>query len=352
MSVAGRCWLCKVRKGHRGVLRLVVRRLLQLIPTLLGLSVLLFVWLNRLPGGPATAMLGERATAADKAAVEAALGLDQPLWIQYGRFLKRLGQLDLGTSTQTGQPVWEEFTLRFPATVELSVLAMIIAVAIGIPLGYFAARRRGSWLDMTAVSGSLFGICVPIFFLAILLKAVFAVELGWFPSFGRLDTGMEATEITGFYVLDGILTGEFDASWDAVMHLVLPAIALSSIPLAIITRMSRASVLEVLGEDYVRTAESKGLRKSVVRGRHVLRNALLPIVTAIGLLTGSLLSGAVLTESVFSFNGIGLFIKTGIDGRDYPVLVGFIMLIAVVYVVINLLVDLAYSVIDPRVRVH
>lgn len=334
------------------MLRLVVRRLLQLIPTLLGLSVLLFLWLNRLPGGPASAILGERATEAEVARINRALGLDQPLYVQYWRFLKRIVELDLGTSVQTGQPVWEEFTLRFPATVELSVAAMLIAVLVGVPLGYFAARKRGGWLDVSAVSGSLIGICVPVFFLALLLKGIFAVNLGLFPSYGRLSTGLNATEITGFAVLDGVLTGELDASWDAIMHLVLPAITLASIPLAVIVRMTRASVLEVLGEDYVRTAESKGLRRRVVRQRHVLRNAMLPVVTAVGLLTGSLLSGAVLTESVFSFGGIGSFIRTAIDGRDYPVLVGFIMFIAITYVLINLLVDVAYSLIDPRVRVH
>ncbi|MFC9747492.1 ABC transporter permease [Streptomyces niveus] len=334
------------------MLRLVARRLLQLIPTLLGLSVLLFIWLNRLPGGPASAILGERATEAEVARINRALGLDEPVWVQYWRFIKRIFELDLGTSTQTGRPVWEEFTLRFPATVELSVAAIAIAIVVGIPLGYFAARRRGSWLDVTAVSGSLLGICIPVFFLALLLKGLFAVNLGIFPSYGRLSTGIDATKVTGFAVLDGLLTGEFDASWDAVMHLVLPAVALASIPLAVIVRMTRASVLEVLGEDYVRTAESKGLDKRVVRARHVLRNALLPVITAVGLLTGSLLSGAVLTESVFSFGGIGSFIRTSIDARDYPVLVGFILFIALVYVLINLLVDVAYSLIDPRVRVH
>ncbi|MFV2118228.1 ABC transporter permease [Streptomyces sp. Act-28] len=334
------------------MLRLVVRRLLQLIPTLLGLSVLLFLWLNRLPGGPASAILGERATPTEVARINRALGLDQPVWVQYGRFLKRIFQLDLGTSTKTGQPVWDEFALRFPATVELSLAAMLIAVAVGIPLGYLAARRRGGWVDVAAVSGSLVGICVPVFFLALILKGVFAVNLGLFPSYGRLSTGLDATEVTGFAVLDGVLTGEFDATWDALVHLTLPAVTLASIPLAVIVRMTRASVLEVLGEDYVRTAESKGLEKNTVRVRHVLRNALLPVVTAIGLLTGSLLSGAVLTESVFAFGGIGSFIKDAIDARDYPVLVGFIMFIAMVYVVINLLVDLAYSLIDPRVRVN
>ncbi|WAX77816.1 ABC transporter permease [Streptomyces sp. KMM 9044] len=334
------------------MLRLVVRRLLQLIPTLLGLSVLLFLWLDRLPGGPASAILGEKATEAEVARINRALGLDQPVYVQYWRFLKRIAELDLGTSTQTGQPVWDEFVLRFPATVELSLLAIIIAVAVGIPLGYFAARNRGGWLDVTAVSGSLVGICIPVFFLALILKQIFAVELGIFPSYGRLDTGINATNVTGFAVLDGVLTGELDASWDAIMHLVLPSVALASIPLAVIVRMTRASVLEVQDEDYVRTAEAKGLKRSVVRSRHVLRNAMLPVVTAVGLLTGSLLSGAVLTESVFSFGGIGSFIRTAIDGRDYPVLVGFIMFIALVYVLINLLVDVAYSLIDPRVRVH
>ncbi|MFD3334279.1 ABC transporter permease [Streptomyces sp. NPDC058700] len=334
------------------MLRLVVRRLLQLIPTLLGLSVLLFLWLNRLPGGPASAILGERATEAEVARINRTLGLDQPVWVQYGRFLKRIFELDLGTSTQTGQPVWDEFALRFPATVELSIAAIVIAVAVGIPLGYLAAKRRGGWLDVASVSGSLVGICIPVFFLALILKGIFAVNLGLFPSYGRLSTGLDATSVTGLAILDGLLTGEFDASWDAFMHLVLPAVTLASIPLAVIVRMTRASVLEVLGEDYIRTADSKGLQKNTIRVRHVLRNALLPVVTAIGLLTGSLLSGAVLTESVFSFGGIGSFIRTSIDARDYPVLVGFIMFIAVVYVLINLLVDLAYSLIDPRVRVH
>ncbi|WP_049564341.1 ABC transporter permease [Streptomyces sp. SBT349] len=334
------------------MLRLIMRRLLQLIPTLLGLTVLLFLWIHRLPGGPASALLGERATEADRRQMEEALGLDQPMWVQYGRWMERLVQLDLGNSVRTGQPVWEEFTLRFPATVELALTGILIAIVVGIPLGYFAARRRGGWLDVTAVSASLVGVCIPVFFLAFLLRALFAVNLGWLPSVGRQSTGIDATEVTGFFVLDGILTGEWDASLDAIEHLILPGVALASIPLAVIVRITRASVLDVLDEDYVRTAESKGLRQRVVRGRHVMRNALLPVVTTVGLLTGSLLSGAVLTESVFSFNGIGSFIRTAIDGRDYPVLMGFIIFIAVIYVLINLLVDLAYSLIDPRVRVN
>jgi peptide/nickel transport system permease protein len=334
------------------VLRLVVRRLLQLVPTLLGLSVLLFVWLHQLPGGPASALLGERATEAERRQIEEALGLNDPLWVQYGRWLERLVRFDFGSSVRTGRPVWEEFTQRFPATVELALSAMLIAVVVGIPLGYLAARRRGGWLDVTAVTGSLLGVCVPVFFLGFLLRSLFAVNLGWLPSFGRQSTGLDATEITGFYVLDGLLTREWDASWDALEHLVLPALALSSIPLAVVVRITRAAVLEVLGEDYVRTAESKGLTRRVVRARHVMRNALLPVVTTVGLLTGSLLSGAVLTETVFAFGGIGSFIQEAIDIRDYPVLMGFILFIALLYTAINLLVDLAYGLIDPRVRVN
>ncbi len=245
----------------------------------------------------------------------------------------------------------ESFTSRFPATVELGFAALLFAVVLGIPLGYFAARHQGRFLDTFVVSGSLLGVTIPVFFLAILLKLVFADWLDWFPTQGRQDPGGDATEVTGFAVLDGLLTGEFDASWDAIMHLVLPAIALGTIPLAIIVRITRASVAEVLHEDYVRTAESKGLSSRVISRRHVLRNAMLPVATTIGLQTGLLFSGAVLTETVFNFNGIGSYLFQAISQRDYPVLQGYILCIAVIYSLINLAVDLIYGVIDPRVRV-
>nr|MDT0660037.1 ABC transporter permease [Micromonospora sp. DSM 115978] len=334
------------------MIRFIVRRLLQLIPTLFGLSILLFIWLRRLPGGPETAILGERGTPETRAAIRAQLGLDEPILIQYGRFMKRMLQLDLGTSTNTKREVTTEFLQRFPGTVELTLTAMIIAIGVGIPLGYLAARRRGRFLDHASVGGSLIGICIPVFFLAYVLKAIFAENLGWFPSTGRQDPTIGATRITNFFVLDGLMTREWDAAADAIWHLVLPGLALASIPLAIIVRMTRASVLEVLGEDFVRTAEAKGLTENVVRRRHVLRNAMLPVVTAIGLLTGGLLSGAVLTETVFAFSGIGAFLAESISQRDYPVLMGFIMIIAVLYVLVNLIVDFSYSLIDPRVRVR
>lgn len=332
--------------------RYIVRRLLQLIPTLLGLSLILFIWLHRLPGGPETAILGERGTPEMRARLRQQLGLDQPLWIQYARFMRRLLTGDLGSSINTKRPVLTEFMERFPGTVELTVAALVIAIGLGIPLGYLAARRRGRFLDHGSVAASLIGVCVPIFVLAYLVKEVFAVNLGWFPAAGRQDVTINATRITNFYVLDGILTGEWDAAADAIWHLVLPAVTLATIPLAIIVRMTRASVLEVLGEDYVRTAQAKGLTERTVRGRHIMRNALLPVVTTIGLLTGGLLSGAVLTETVYAFTGIGQFIAESIDHRDYPVLMGFILFVAVIYVTVNLVVDLAYGVIDPRVRVR
>jgi peptide/nickel transport system permease protein len=332
--------------------RYIVRRLLQLIPTLLGLSLILFLWLHRLPGGPETAILGERGTPETRAQLRHDLGLDQPLWIQYARFMRRMVTGDLGTSINTKRPVVTEFLERFPGTVELTVSALIIAIGVGIPLGYLAARRRGRLLDYSSVAGSLLGVCIPIFVLAYLVKEIFAVKLGWFPAAGRQDVTINATRVTNFYVLDGILTGEWDAAADALRHLVLPALTLATIPLAIIVRMTRASVLEVLGEDYIRTAQAKGLTERTVRGRHIMRNALLPVVTTIGLLTGGLLSGAVLTETVYAFTGIGQFIAESIDHRDYPVLMGFIMFVAIIYVTVNLLVDVAYGVIDPRVRVR
>jgi peptide/nickel transport system permease protein len=332
--------------------RFIVRRLLQLVPTLFGLSLLLFTWLHRLPGGPETSILGERGTPELRARIREQLGLNEPIWVQYGRFMRRLLKGDFGTSISTKRPVTTEFLERFPGTIELTVVALIIAIGVGIPLGYLAARRRGTWIDHLSVGGALVGICIPVFFLAYLLKALLAVKLGWFPTTGRQDVTLDATRVTGFFVLDGLLTREWDAAVDALHHLILPGLALSSIPLAIIVRITRASVLEVLGEDYIRTAEAKGLTERVVRRRHVLRNAMLPVATTIGLLTGGLLSGAVLTETVFAFTGIGAFIKDAIDNRDYPVLMGFIMIIAIVYVLVNLVVDVSYTLIDPRVRVR
>jgi peptide/nickel transport system permease protein len=335
------------------MVRFVVRRLLLLIPILIALSILLFAWVRALPGSTANSLLGERATPETLAAVERLYGLDQPIIVQYWKYIRRSVTGDFGISSQTRRPVTEEMVRLFPATIELTALAVIIAVGLGIPLGYFAARRYGTWLDQLTVVGSLIGITIPVFFLGFLLKYFFAVKLGWLPTTGRADRRILGVEHpTGFYVLDGILTGNPAASWDAIKHLILPAVALATIPLAIIVRITRASVLDVVHEDYVRTAEAKGLMSSTITRRHVLRNALLPVVTILGIYLGLLLSGAILTETVFAFNGVGKFVADAIRFRDYSVIQGFILVFAVLYVVVNLLVDIAYGLIDPRVRVR
>ena len=339
------------------MLRFVVRRILLMIPVLLGLIVLLFIWVRALPGDPARALLGEKATPESIASVNAQYGFDQPLIQQFLIYASQLLQGNFGNSPRTGEPVLETFIERFPATLELAIAALIFAIVVGIPLGYWAAKRAGGWLDTFAVGTSLAGVVIPVFVLAYMLKLVFAVglpgalgALAVLPSSGRQDPRIDATHITNFYVLDGLLTREWDASWDAIVHLILPAIALGSIPLAIIVRMTRASVVDVLNEDYVRTANAKGLSRGVITRRHVLRNALLPVITVIGLRTGALLAGAVLTESVFAINGIGSYLFAAISSLDFAVLQGFILFIAVIYAVVNLMVDLAYGVIDPRLR--
>lgn len=330
----------------------VVRRLFQAVIALFMLSILLFVWLRSLPGGPVSALLGERSTPEARVALEQALGLDQPLYVQYWRFLTRALRGDFGTSTfvAPGQDALQVFLTRLPATIELSFFALVIAISLAIPLGYLAARRRGTALDNTAIIGSLIGVAVPVFFLAFVLRDIFAVQMGLLPPSGRESVGINATRVTGLFVLDGLLTREWDAAWDAFRHLILPALALASIPFAVIFRITRASVLDVLDEDYVRTARAKGLTSHVVRTRHVLRNALIPVVTTIGLQIGALLAGAVLTERVFSFRGIGHALAYGFTNRDYAVLQVLIMMAAMIYIVVNLLVDIAYAVIDPRVR--
>jgi peptide/nickel transport system permease protein len=332
------------------MLRYTIRRLIQLVGVVLVLSLLLFAWLRALPGGPVSALLGERSTPESRAALTKQLGLDQPIFVQYFKFLGRALSGDFGVSTgvQPGDAALDIFLQRFPATLELSFLAIVIAIAVGIPLGYMAAKRRGGWFDNISVGGSLLGVAVPVFFLAYVLKDVLSSALG-LPTEGRQDA-IDATRVTGFFVLDGVITQEWDAALNALEHLILPAIALATIPFAVVFRITRAAVLDVLDEDFVRTAESKGLTAPVIRRRHVLRNAMLPVVTTIGLQTGALLAGAVLTEKVFSFAGVGQALAIGFERRDYPVLLLLIIMATVVYVVVNLLVDLSYALIDPRIR--
>jgi peptide/nickel transport system permease protein len=333
------------------VLRFTVRRLLLLVPILLGLSILVFLWIRALPGGPAQALLGERATEESIAQIERQYGLDEPIHVQYWSYLETVASGDFGTSVTTRRPVTDELTERFPATIELAVAAMIFSVGVGIPLGFVAAKRYGSWIDHSSLIASLLGISIPIFFLAILLKYVFAVELGLLPTVGRISVLIDLEHPTNFYVLDAIIAGDLEALWDVLKHLILPAVALGSIPLAIIARITRAAVLDVQNEDYVRTARAKGLAPRIVDRRHVFRNAMLPITTIIGLQTGLLLSGAVLTETVFAWPGMGTWLVEAIEQRNYPVLQGGILFVALVFVLVNLVVDLSYALINPRIRV-
>ena len=332
------------------MLRFVVRRLLLLVPILLGLSILVFVWVRALPGSPADSLLGERATPQLVKEYEERFGLDDPVYVQYWKYLKTTGKFDFGVSSATHRYVTDEIKERFPATVELALSAMLFSVLLGIPLGFLAAKRHGGFLDHASLFVSLIGISIPVFFLAILLKYLFAVRLGWLPSVGRISVEIEAKHPTNFYVVDAIVERDWSTLKDVLKHLILPAIALGSIPLAIIARITRAAVLDVQNEDYVRTARAKGLPPMEVDSRHVLRNALLPISTIIGLQTGLLLSGAILTETVFAFPGMGSWLRDAIFNRDYPVLQGGILFLALVFVLVNLVVDISYAIINPRIR--
>ncbi|MBE1574989.1 ABC transporter permease [Amycolatopsis sp. NPDC058340] len=333
------------------MLRFLVRRLLQAIPTLLILSILIFAWLRSLPGGPAGALLGDKATPEKIADLNKLLGLDDPIFVQYFKFLGRAITGDFGNSLVSAQPVMSEIGNFLPATIELGFCAMLIAVGLGIPFGYLSARFRGGAVDNVIIVLSLVGVAVPVFFLGYMMQDLLAAPLG-LPSQGRQMAGLDATTVTGFAVFDGIITQEWDAAWDALTHLILPAFALATIPLAVIVRITRASVLDVLNEDFIRTANSKGLTQPIVRRRHVLRNGLLPVVTVIGLQTGALLGGAVLTERVFNFRGLGFLLAEGIERRDYPRLQALLLFGALVYVLVNMLVDISYGLIDPRVRVR
>jgi peptide/nickel transport system permease protein len=332
------------------VLRFTVRRLLLLVPILIGLSILIFVWIRALPGTPAEALLGERADEESIAEIREQLGLDDPIYVQYWRYLQTLADGELGTSITSRRPVTDELKERFPATIELTLAAAFFALLFGIPLGFFAAKRYGGLFDNTSLFLSLIGVSIPVFVLAILLKWIFSVKLGWLPSIGRQDVLITAEHPTNFYVLDGIVTGNWTAAWDAMKHLILPAIALASIPLALISRITRASVLDVQNEDYVRTARAKGLAEREIDTRHVFRNAVLPVSTVIGLQVGLLLSGAILTETVFAFPGIGTWIQQSIENRDYPVLQGGVLFVAIIVVVVNLIVDISYGLLNPRIR--
>jgi peptide/nickel transport system permease protein len=334
------------------VIRYTLRRILALVPVLIGVSVIVFLFLHLIPGDPASAMLGEHATPDALVNLRAAYGLDQPWPQQYVLYISHVLQGDLGKSIRSNLPITTEFAQRFPATVELTLVAMFFAVLIGMPAGIISAWRRGSVFDHGSVVFALAGVSMPIFWLGLMLAWLFGVQLKLLPFSARLDTGAKFVPITNLLLLDSLVRGDWAIFGQTVRHLILPALALSTVPMAIIARMTRGAMIEVMHQDYVRTARAKGMRDGRVVLRHALRNAMLPVVTIVGLQVGTLLSGAILTETIFSWPGIGRWVYESIQLRDYPVVQSMTLLIAVVFVVANLVVDLSYAWLDPRVRYH
>ena len=332
--------------------KFILQKLALMIPTIFGITLAAFLFVRLLPGDPITAMTGERNISAEhKAEIMARLGLDQPLMVQYGHYLKNLFSGDFGNSIATHKPVIEEFISRFPATLELAFFAMLLAILIGIPAGIIAAVKQGKWQDHTLMSVALTGYSMPIFWWGLLLIMLFSTTLGWTPVSGRMDIINYYFEpVTGFMVIDAWLSGQEGAVKAALRHLILPSVVLATIPMAVIARQTRSAMLEVLGEDYIRTAYAKGLPTWRVIGIHALRNALITVVTVIGLQIGTLMAGAVLTETIFSWPGIGKWMIQAISHRDYPAVQGGLLFIALLVMVVNLIVDLLYGWINPRVR--
>lgn len=328
----------------------IVRRVVQLIPVVIGISVLVFLGMHLVPGDVAQMLAGEKGTAADVQRIRHQLGLDRPLYVQYGTFVVSAVRGDLGMSLRTHQPVVWEIVQALPVTVELSLAALAFAVGAGLTIGIFAARYPRSLLDAGAMAGVLVGVSMPVFWTGILLLLVFGGLLGWFPLGGMLDEGMRYHRVTGLPLLDGLITGDLAVVASNLRHLVLPALALGATSMATIARMARSTMLEVLGLEYIRTARAKGVAEPWVVARHALRNALLPVVTVIGLQLGLLLSGAVLTETIFALPGLGRLAITSVLARDYPVVQGVVIVGAVVFVLANLLVDVLYAYLDPRIR--
>jgi peptide/nickel transport system permease protein len=332
------------------VRRYAIRRGLTIVPVLLGVSLLVFSFIHLIPGDPALTMLGERATPEKVAEVRARLGLDRPIWQQYVLYIGKALRGDLGVSIIRGDPVASDLLRRFPATVELATASMVVAIALGIPIGVASAVWRNSLLDSLARLGALTGVSMPIFWLGLVLAWFFGVQLRVLPTGFRLSSGTAFVPWTNFVILDALLQGDWPTLADAVRHLILPALALATIPLAVIARMTRASMLEVLSREYIRTAEAKGLSRRVVILRHALRNALLPVLTVVGLQVGRLLAGAILTETIFSWPGIGLWVYESIESRDYAIVQGVSLFIAVIVVAVNLLTDVLYAAVDPRIK--
>jgi dipeptide transport system permease protein len=341
------------------MLSYILRRLLVLIPTMLGVTLLTFSLIRLIPGDPVEVMMGERTLDPEMhAAALTRLGLDQPLYVQYASYLNALLHGDLGQSLNTQVKVWSEFKSLFPATLELATMALLIALVLGMVAGVVAAVKRGTWMDHTVMTAALTGYSMPIFWWGLLLILIFSVGLGWTPVSGRIDLLYDVPPHTGFMLWDAWLAQKAypeinsGAVWDALRHLILPSVVLATIPLAVIARMTRSSMLEVLREDYVRTARAKGLSPMRVVFVHTLRNALIPVLTVVGLQVGTLMGGAVLTETIFSWPGIGKWLIDAISRRDYPVVQNGILLVATLVILTNFVVDILYGVANPRIRVQ
>jgi len=330
----------------------ISRRLFHVLLIMLGVSVLVFLMLRMIPGDPAQLLLGEYASPAELERLRVQLGLDKSLSTQYGIYIKNILQGDFGKSLRTGAPIIDEIGVRLVATLELSVAAMVIATILGIGAGVISSVRQYSIFDYGSMFLALIGVSMPIFWLGLMLIYLLSVKFPVLPMMGRITMGLEAPSVTGLVVIDTLIAGRLDGLVDALRHLILPSFTLATIPMAIIARITRSSMLEVLNRDYVRTARAKGMHEAVVILRHALRNAFLPVVTVIGLNLGLLLGGAVLTETIFSWPGLGRYVVDSLMGRDYAAVQGCILIFAVLMTLINLTVDLIYALLDPRIRVH
>ena len=327
----------------------IIKRLMYLIPALIALTILVFLILHLTPGEPAMAILGEHATKESIERVRKTLGLDKPVYIQYLIFLKKIAKGDFGTSIKSDRPVLTEFMERFPATVELATVSMIFAVIFGIIAGVISATYRYSIFDYATMSLSVAGLSIPVFWFGLILIYIFAVKFGVLPVSGRLSYEYYINSVTGFYLIDALIGKDYGAFIDALKHILMPAFVLSSIPMSIIARITRSSMINVLMEEYVKTAYAKGCSTMRVVIVHALKNAMIPVITVIGLMLGSLFAGAILTETTFSWPGIGKWIVNAVYQRDFPVIQGSTIIIAVVFILLNLLVDIIYTFLNPRI---
>ncbi|MBE0340931.1 ABC transporter permease [Paenibacillus sp. 28ISP30-2] len=328
----------------------IVKRLAVLIPVLLGMTLIVFSIIHAIPGDPAETILGDKATEQSKQALREQLGLDKPWLQQYGTYLGELAHGDLGDSIRTRQPIAREMLPYLAATLELTVASMFFAVVVGMNAGIVSAWKRNSWFDYVSMVIALVGVSMPIFWLGLMEQWIFANKLHWLPSIGRMNSRDPVDAVTHLAVIDAMIGGRMEQVWTVIKHLILPSIALGTIPMAVIARITRSSMLEVMDSDYIRTARAKGLASFQVVYKHALKNAAIPVLTVIGLQTGSLLGGAVLTETIFAWPGIGRYIFEAISSRDYPVIQSGILIIAFLFVIINLIVDLLYAVLDRRIR--